>query len=94
MAEIKKQFADTVEKDGKLYTEAAGPEEGKAGAKVVAEFEDTREDENGNLIASGRKSNLPDTEGHAGAKVVKQFDDTIDHGDYLEAVPKPDFAKD
>ena len=93
MAEIKKQFADTIEKDGKLYTEAAGPEEGKAGAKVVAEFEDTCEDENGNLIASGRKSNLPDTDGHAGAKVVKQFDDTIDHGTHLEAVPRPDFAE-
>ena len=67
-----------------------GPEEGKAKAKVIAQFERTVEDENGNLHAEGR--DMP-KEGKAGAKVVKRFDDTVDHGDYLEAVPKPDFAK-
>lgn len=74
MAEIKKQFVD-------------GPEEGKADAKVIAQFDETIEDENGNLKAVGRESNMP-KEGHK-AKVVKEFGDTIDHGDYLEAVPKP-----
>lgn len=77
MAEVIKQMHD-------------GPEEGKANAKVVAQFETTREDENGNLIAEGR--NLP-KEGKANAKVVKQFDGSIDHGTYIETVPKPDFAK-
>lgn len=76
MADIRKQYG--------------GPEEGKANAKVVAQFENTVEDENGNLIATGR--DMP-KDGKANAKVVKQFDDTVDHGTHLEAIPKPDFAK-
>ena len=74
MAEVIKQMHD-------------GPEEGKANAKVVAQFDETIEDENGNLKAVGRESNMP-KEGHK-AKVVKQFGDTIDHGDYLEAESVP-----
>lgn len=61
MAEIKKQFVD-------------GPEEGKADAKVIAQFDETLEDENGNLKAVGRDSNAPKGE----AKVVKQFADTVE----------------
>lgn len=92
MAEIKKQFADTVEgEDGKLYTEPLGPEGHREGVKVT-QFEESYEDENGNIIVKGRTDELP-KEGKAHAKVVKQFDDTIDHGEYLETVPKPDFAE-
>lgn len=59
MAEVIKQFEE-------------GPEEGKANAKVIATFDETKEDENGNLIASGRDSNMP-KEGHK-AKKITEFD--------------------
>lgn len=71
---IKKQFVD-------------GPEEGKADAKVIATFDDTIEDENGNFKAVGRESNMP-KEGHK-AKVVKEFADTVDEGKYLRAESAP-----
>ena len=64
-----------------------GPEEGNANAKVVAQFDDTIEGENGNLKTVGRESNMP-KEGHK-AKVVKEFADTVDEGKYLRAESAP-----
>lgn len=96
MAEIKKQFADTVEgEDGKLYTEPLGPEGHREGVKVT-QFGKTEEDENGNLIASERESNMPKTEGHAHAKVVQRYEDTVEdeRGNMHATGPVPDFAQD
>lgn len=79
MAEVKKQLG--------------GPEEGKANAEVIAQFENTTEDENGNLIASGRQDG---PEGfRENATVVKRYGDTVEGEDgHLHAVdPEPDFAK-
>ena len=95
MAEIKKQFADTAEgEDGKLYTEPLGPEGHREGVKVT-QVGKTEEDENGNLIASERESNMPKTEGHAHAKVVQRYEDTVEdeRGNLHATGPVPDFAE-
>ena len=95
MSKVKKQFENTVD-NGEFMTAEAKVDvpEGKQKDVKVTKFEESHEDENGNIIVTGRIDEMPKTEGHAHAKVVKQFDDSIDHGTYIEAVPKPDFAKD
>ena len=60
MAEVKKQLG--------------GPEEGKANAEVIAQFDDTIENPDGTISAVGRDSNAPKGE----AKVIKQFADTVE----------------
>lgn len=66
-----------------------GPEEGKANATVIAQFESTTEDENGNLIAEGRDSNTP-----GGGKVIEEFDSAeVDENGNIIVHRKPDFAR-
>ena len=79
MAEVKKQLG--------------GPEEGKANAEVIAQFESTTEDENGNLIASGRQDG---PEGfRENATVVKRYEKTEEgpDGNLHATGPAPDFAE-
>ena len=91
MAEVKKTFEGTYEdENGNIHAipKVDVPEGKREGVKIT-KFEETRVDENGNLIATGRDGNHP-VDGGRGAKVIKEFEDTIDHGTYLEAVPKVD----